>query len=168
MKALPSLPAVKDCFCTFSLLSDLNLSLAPFYSFIDAVGLHNHRAQNKHKMDLKSKLYFPVHSLPSFQTRLFSSPCLCSPPHPLGYMLLQFACRCKDTGFGSHQAHIKYSCIVHLPALGSKSYVNNMTKKKNQQQNIISPCLSIFSPFPKLLCKRGLRKVPLGFFRSSG
>ena len=145
-------------------VSDLDSSLAPLCSLTAAVVLHNHKAQNKHKTDSKSKLHFQVDPLPSFWTSLFSSLRLCSPPLPLGYGLAQFACRCRETGFGSHQ--VKYSCIFYHLAVRSKSHVNNRIKK-NQQQNIISPYLSIFSPFPKLLCNWGLRKVPLGHFRSS-
>lgn len=147
-------------------VSDLSLSLAPFCSLTAAVVLHNHRAQNKHKTDSKSKLHFQVHLLLSSRTSLFSDLRLCSPLLPVGYGLAQFACRCKETGLGSHHVLVKYSCIFYHLAVCSKSHVNNGVEK-NQQQNIISPYFSIFSPFPKLLCNQGLRKVPLGHFRSS-
>lgn len=147
-------------------VSDLSLPLAPFCSLTAAVVLHNHRAQNKHKTDLKSKLHFWAHPLLSFWTSLFSDLRLCSPLLSIGYRLAQFACRCKETGLGSHQVLVEYSCIFYHLSVCSKSHVNNRIEKK-QQQNIISPYLSIFSPFLKLLCNQRLRKVPLGHFRSS-
>lgn len=74
---------------------DLGSSPAPLCSLTAAIVLHNHRAQNKHKNDSKSKLHFQEHALPSFWTSLFSTVCRGSLPLSPGYGLAQCACNCQ-------------------------------------------------------------------------